>query len=149
MKFKPSFSIGSSRHAAPWRCQVRRGGAALEFALCAPILLLVLGGMVEWGWYFSQQILVEGAARDAARAGATADKGADLAQIAERRARSSLDGAGFDGDGASVSVSTWNDAELGEEVLEVQVSVDHHPLVSLVPVLGAHEAEVIMYVVNP
>jgi Flp pilus assembly protein TadG len=44
-----------------------RGAVAVEFALVFPILILVLVGIIEYGAVFNAQILVTGAAREAAR----------------------------------------------------------------------------------
>jgi len=44
------------------------GGAALvEFALVMPILVLILGGIVEFGWLFAQNLNVRHGAREGAR----------------------------------------------------------------------------------
>lgn len=43
------------------------GAVAVEFALVAPILLLILVGIVEFAFYFNLQISVTQAAREGAR----------------------------------------------------------------------------------
>jgi len=48
-----------------WRDE--RGAAAVEFALIAPVLFLLLFGTIEFGAMYNAQILVTSAARDAAR----------------------------------------------------------------------------------
>lgn len=44
-----------------------RGAVAVEFALVFPLLVLVLFGVVEYGAVYNAQLLVTGAAREAAR----------------------------------------------------------------------------------
>lgn len=44
-----------------------KGQAMVEFALVLPILLLLLCGICEFGWIFSQQILANNACREAVR----------------------------------------------------------------------------------
>lgn len=44
-----------------------RGAAAVEFALVLPILVLILFGMIEFGGAYHAQLMVTGAAREAAR----------------------------------------------------------------------------------
>ena len=45
----------------------RRGAAALEFAIAAPIVFLVLFGIIEYGRYFMVRHIMDGAAREGAR----------------------------------------------------------------------------------
>jgi Flp pilus assembly protein TadG len=44
-----------------------RGAAAVEFAIIAPVLILLLFGIVEYGLVFNAQLQLTGAAREAAR----------------------------------------------------------------------------------
>ncbi|WP_144671197.1 TadE/TadG family type IV pilus assembly protein [Arthrobacter sp. U41] len=57
-----------------------RGAAAVEFGLVAPILLLLVGGIVEFSHLYNLQISVTQAAREAARTMAVEhDQGAAIA----------------------------------------------------------------------
>lgn len=47
-----------------------RGSTAIEFALLAPVLLVILLGMLDYGWYFFQEGLVTNAIQQGMRAGA-------------------------------------------------------------------------------
>lgn len=44
-----------------------RGAAAVEFALVAPLLVLLVLGSIEFGWFFFSQANVANAAREGAR----------------------------------------------------------------------------------
>ena len=46
-----------------------RGAAAVEFALLLPVLVLLVGGIVDYGRYFFTQLQLTNAAREGARAG--------------------------------------------------------------------------------
>ncbi len=47
------------------------GQAVVEFALVAPILLLLLCGIIDFGWIFSAQLATDNCAREGARFAAT------------------------------------------------------------------------------
>ena len=47
-----------------------RGAEVLEMALIMPILLLLIFGMIEFGWFFYLQHNLQAAAREGARTGA-------------------------------------------------------------------------------
>ena len=61
--------LGTSRGAPNFSCNTERGIAALEFALILPLLLLVLGGMVEISLMLYDQAILTNASREGARAG--------------------------------------------------------------------------------
>ena len=46
-----------------------KGSAAVEFALCLPPLILILCGILEYGWYLTNQIVLVNAVSAGARAG--------------------------------------------------------------------------------
>lgn len=53
--------------------QIRRfgkseqGQAAVEFALCLPLILLILGAVMDFGWVFMHELTLSNAAREGAR----------------------------------------------------------------------------------
>jgi hypothetical protein len=49
------------------------GASALEFAVVAPLLILLLIGMIEFGWVFQNQLAITHAAREGARLAAVND----------------------------------------------------------------------------
>jgi Flp pilus assembly pilin Flp len=50
-----------------------RGASALEFALIAPVLVVLLAGFIEFGFIFQAQLAVTHAAREGARLAAVDD----------------------------------------------------------------------------
>lgn len=52
------------------RSKPRRGVAAVELALVAPLLFTILFGIIEFGWMFSVKNTMINAAREGARVGA-------------------------------------------------------------------------------
>lgn len=50
------------------RRRTDRGAVAIEFALLLPVMLLILGGIIDFGRAFFTQITVTNAAREGARA---------------------------------------------------------------------------------
>lgn len=65
------------------RMRPRRGAAAVEFVLTAPVLVMLLFGTIELGHYFAQLIAINGIAQDATRYGARASTQAQAVIQAE------------------------------------------------------------------
>ena len=59
----------SSRQLLRPESKLQRGAAAVEFALVAPLLLLLILGMIDWGWHMFVSQVMTNAAREGARAG--------------------------------------------------------------------------------
>lgn len=80
---------------------LRRAGSAVEFGLILPVLLILVTGVMEFGWFLSQLIVVSRAARDASRYGAAVYEDPNITPgtlalpAAEQLALEVLDGAGM------------------------------------------------------
>lgn len=64
----------------------RAGQALLEFAIAAPILILLILGIVAFGAMFSHQIILNNATREGARAGVVGSTDAQIDAIVRQRA---------------------------------------------------------------
>jgi uncharacterized membrane protein len=110
----------------------RRAGAAVEFALTLPVLLLLLAGVIDYGWYFFVQGAVLNAAKDAVRMGVVADAGEDPGTLAEQVMGQVLEDAGLPCDG-TCTVTGSILAISGYRLLEVEVDRPFEPIVGLIP----------------
>ncbi|MEQ1568107.1 MAG: TadE/TadG family type IV pilus assembly protein [Myxococcota bacterium] len=83
----------------------RRGANAIEFALVAPILVAILSGLMDYGWYFWRESLVLNGMREASRAGGMQHPGeaegigvcADCIASAKSSAEAALTSLGYTG----------------------------------------------------
>lgn len=81
-----------------------QGASAVEFALVLPVLVMIVGAIIDFGFIFSQQITFNTAARDAARSAVTKDfSGTRLtcAQVATRARNGAAASAGAVGANAT------------------------------------------------
>ena len=85
-----------------------RGAAAVEFALVLPILVLILFGVIEFGGVYNAQLMVTGAAREAARSMALDGVVAD-AQAVALDAAVGIDPADLDVEVSPATCSTGTD----------------------------------------
>lgn len=83
-------------HFRSLRARIRRdevGASLVEFALVLPLLIVLLFGIMEAGWAFSQSVEVRNAAREGARL-AVVDYGTGQDVIDETCNRANLSGSG-------------------------------------------------------
>jgi Flp pilus assembly protein TadG len=120
------------------RLQERRGAAAIEFALCLPIFLAILFGILEYGWIFYEQANVIAAVRSGVRFGVTQDPDTDVNYLdeSETTVRTSLAGLGIRAsDLASATITaTVSPSTSATNLLTVDCKVPYTPVVGLVPV---------------
>lgn len=114
------------------RRRSEHGTAAVEFALVFPVLLLMVLGTIDFGYFFFVREIVGNAAREGARAGsvveADAGNGAAVA-AAEAAAMNYLSKGGLANQGITASVVTVNSVE------SVEVSIAY-PVGSITGFLG-------------
>jgi Flp pilus assembly protein TadG len=83
-----------------------RGANAVEFALLVPLLILLLFGIISFGWMFSQQLALNNAVREGARFAVTeGNPTAQQCQQIPTTVRASLAGSTI-GDPAAVTVTS-------------------------------------------
>jgi Flp pilus assembly protein TadG len=111
----------------------QRGAAAVEFALVLPLLMLLVMGTIDWGYYFFIDQVVTNAAREGARAGAVAaaSPASNPAQVARDTAQAYLTGAGLRGAG---TVNGAPDNVGGGSVVRVTIA---YPVGSVTGFLGS------------
>jgi uncharacterized membrane protein len=116
-----------------------RAAVTVEFALTLPVLLMLLAGVLDYGWYFFVQVGVQSAAADAVRMGVDADGGVDPGTLAESAASDVLEDAGLPCLGAC-TITGATASESGYRLLRVVVDRPFVPLVGLVPSPAANHA---------
>jgi Flp pilus assembly protein TadG len=120
----------------------RQGSYATEFALVLPVFVALGGGVMDWGWYFSQEYKVQTAAKVCARTGVATDQADSPADTAEAAGADALAEAGISDSSAVVVATTGGAAP--QEMLTCEVTVPFSALVGLVPTLPSLHAVVVM-----
>lgn len=120
----------------------RSGNTVVELAFTLPVLLALLVGVADYGWYFLQRAAVLDAARDAVRIGVASPENQDPVALALEHAQAILDAAGHDlGDTDTEARVVDLD---GTWALTVRTSRPYEPLAGLVPVPEQVSAAVTM-----
>lgn len=109
----------------------RRGSVAVELALTAPILAILLAGVLEWGDVLVGEVALVQIARDAALTGARAARADDPEGVADARAEAALRAAGYRFDPGAVTIGRTSLAT--GDVLDVTIVVPHAARVPFVP----------------
>jgi Flp pilus assembly protein TadG len=108
----------------------------VEFALIAPLLLMLVFGIIDFGWMIDRSNVINNVARDAARAASLDGSYADIRQVATDE----LDDIGvtFPGPDASVTVTcdppdggsctsvNYDSKAVSGAAVKVTVSYTHH-----------------------
>ncbi|MBE7325022.1 pilus assembly protein [Nocardioides sp. Y6] len=84
-----------------------RGAAAVEFALVLPIFLMLLFGIIDFGYAINRGSIVNNAARDAVREASLGQSAADVRAVAQRGVQ------GLPGTAIAVSCSLPDDSPCG------------------------------------
>lgn len=108
------------------------GVSAVEFGLVLPVFLIVLLGIIDYGWVFYVKLNITNAAREGARVGVTKDTGAQAHDDAIAAANQFLVAAHVD---AAAAAITSTDPETSTPPWTVQVDITYNfsPLVGFVP----------------
>ena len=103
----------------------KRGVAAVELAICFPILLLLVCGSIELGLLFYNQQVITNASREGVRAGIVAETvNADIIQIVENYCSGKL--INLNGANALQAGSVTVSAPDGDNDLTVRVIYDYN-----------------------
>ncbi len=110
--------------ARPLRTRARRGAYALEFALALPVLLALITGAMDWGWYIYQTSTVSEAAWQGARIGAGITDGDEAKAAAAAAVQQALDQMNLTNQ-QQPEISTEMVQEGSHQVLQVTVSIPY------------------------
>lgn len=105
-----------------------RGASMVEFAVVVPLFLLLVFGVIEAGWFFSQQVEIRNAVREGARI-AVVDFGSANATIAETCSRADLSGTGAT---VTIALSASDTYGLGADSVAVTMSKNYQSLTGFV-----------------
>lgn len=111
----------------------RQGSVATEVALILPIFVVLLIGVLEYGWVMPNGTTLEQVARDAARTGSLASDAADRIPRATARVTARLPETSFDPADVTVSVQTIQLPTTGDTAVQVDLTAQYRALFGLVP----------------
>lgn len=109
----------------------RRGNAAVEFALAGMLLLVLLMGLMEWGWTLYHWFGLQRASQAGARLAAVTDTASDPELSARAAVEAALRQWGIDP--TDVRVDTRLSGETGARVVTVEVTLEEAALIGLLP----------------
>ena len=110
----------------------RRGAAIIELGLSLPVIMALLLGVLDYGWYFFQQSAALNAVKDACRVGVSVGEGQDPAARAEQVALQIVEDTGL-GRPGDMKVTGVVETLGGARALRVTLDMPFVPLAGLVP----------------
>lgn len=132
----------------------RRGASAIEFALVAPVLVMLVFGTVDYGWYFAREAQITSALDGAVRSGSNV-----IPEFSESRgecqacvstvstyAVDALGALGVGVTGAEVTPTIEN--VNGTCALVLAPDLEHEPLIGLVEVPDRYNVQTIAWLMN-
>lgn len=117
----------------------RRGSKAIEFAISLPIYVVIMSGIVDFGWYFKQRMNVTMAARDAVRAGSLVPIDEEPVPEAVQHGHDTLAVAGITGE---VVCEYAGDAP--DQAIACDVSAPFSGIIGITPLPDAFHASAVM-----
>ena len=105
-----------------------RGASIVEFAIVVPLFVLLVFGIIEAGWFFSQQVEIRNATREGARI-AVVDFGSANETIAETCSRADLSGSGAT---VTIALSGSDTYGLGADSVSVTMSKNYQSLTGFI-----------------
>lgn len=103
-----------------------KGQSLVEFALVLPILLLLVLGMLEYGWMLNAKLSVVGAAREGARASSV---------LGTEKSGEAYKDAAFDAANKYIGIGTLDEDNVDVEVMgdsvTVSITYEKEPLIGL------------------
>lgn len=107
--------------------QNARGTAALELAILMPLLMLILFGIVDWGYAFYVDLTLTNAVREGARVGVTRQSSSEAIADAQTVAGNYIEHIGLNN---QVNIS----ANMVNEQLAVEAAIENFkPLIGFLP----------------
>jgi len=108
----------------------RLGAAVLELAFAAPVLLVLIGGVVEIGMLMMRQEEVITICREGVMWGAMTRQVNNPPAVATTRIRNSLQAAGFNSTNTTITATLINTAY--GKALQVNMSVPYTPFLNII-----------------
>jgi Flp pilus assembly protein TadG len=118
----------------------RRGSVSVEFALVAPVVLMILYGICDYSWYMMSLFTVRVAVQDGVRDGAVVATVDGPCTVAVASVRQHLDEGGLDG--TSAVVNCGMDTFAYGNAIWVTATLDYDALAGLVPMPDLLQTEV-------
>lgn len=100
----------------------------VEFAVVVPLFVILVFGIIEAGWFFSQQVEIRNAAREGARI-AVVDYGSANATIAETCSRADLSGSNAT---VTIALSGSDTYGLGADSVSVTMTKNYESLTGFI-----------------
>lgn len=107
-----------------------KGQSLVEMAVVLPVLLLILCGILDFGWIMGNQLVAENGCREGARLGAVVGTKTDYASLVANRVMAVT--PGYSHSGMDVDASLTNPSDPGEGDVKVTVSYTFPLLTPLV-----------------